>query len=202
MERLVNVFEKEVRAKVQHKADSYKQEELLLLRTFRYFDYADENKVDFTQFLKVMQRLSVSSFSNNDLKQIFDFYISKESSNVYVHSIRSQKLNFLVFVNKILNMTNRKKSSDTGPSISRREKSNKEQGGLVSSKQFERALVDFKEGIKKLDMILILKKIMTTSENMSEIELDQRNLLGLFMNAGMAVRLQVYLLNSIFQDVL
>lgn len=200
MNRLISSFEKEIKNKIRQKADSYKQEEMLLLRTFKFFDYQGEGQVDFSQFERVMNRLSVTMLSLEELRQVFSHYTSSqnEMASRYGSSKINQKLNYHIFVNKVLGLT-RGKSQDLAPrrepvseyvdsSVMGRE----QQVRMVGSKEFELALKDLQNGIKRMDMMYILNKLnKRMAATRGQREVHQRAVLEEFMNNGLPRKHQV-----------
>jgi Ca2+-binding EF-hand superfamily protein len=203
MNPLVSSLEKEIRIKIRQKADSYKQEEMLLLRTFKFFDYQGEGKVNFFQFEKVLKRLSVNMFTSNQLQNIFDFYLNSQQqmSSGFRGNYSKEKLDYHIFINKVLG-PKRGKSNDV-PAFSQREPASlymdsvmpmghEEPMHMVSSKEFERALEDLHNGTKRMDMMLILNKInKTLGTRRGQREMDQKEILQVFMQNGLARKHQV-----------
>ena len=190
MEKLSQTFEKEVRTKICQKADSYKQEEMLLHRTFKYFDYLTENEVDFSQFQKVMQRLGITSMQLSDLQRLFDYYIDLEMQTTSKYNCvkRSSRLNYTVFTNRILNPGMRGKFTNK----QQNNQENTHEPQMVSSKGFQRALSDLVSGIKKLDLLMIIDQFnqkLSAARNVNE--LSDQFILEAFLTSGLHVRFKV-----------
>ena len=201
MNRLVSSFENEIRAKIRQKADSYKQEEMLLLRTFKFFDYHSEGLVDFSQFHKVLTRLSITMLNTEELRQVFSFYTSSDETapSRYGGFDTKPKLNYNIFVNRVLGLTRgksadksaRNKSPSTYPET-RLPMGQEENTNMISSHQFEKALDDLRSGIKRMDMMYILNKIHKRLDLIPGTrELDQREIQQELMENGLARRHQV-----------
>lgn len=205
MNRLVSSFEREIRSKIRQKADSYKQEEILLLRTFKFFDYQGEGLVEFGQFDRVMNRLSVTMLAPDQLRQVFSHYVANQhgpDSN-FGRASSQEKLNYHIFVNKVLQLT-RGKSADMASS--RREPASvygdsgnpfaqEQQVQMVSSAEFERALEDLRNGVKRMDMMYLLSRIHRRLDALpGKKELDQREIQQELMENGLPRKHQVRLL--------
>lgn len=202
MEKLVSSFEKEIQAIIRQKADSYKQEEKLLLRTFKFFDFQGEGFVEFSQFERVMIKLSITMLNSQELKEVFNYYILDQGdmSSRYGGLRPHQKLNYNIFVNKVLGLTRGKSVDDFEK---RNEKAmnygdtrlpigNDEDIIMISSKDFERAIEDLRNGIKRMDMMYFLNKINKRMGKMrGQRELDQREIQQEFMENGLDSRHQV-----------
>ena len=199
MNRLVSSFEKEIKTTIRQKADSYKQEELLLLRSFKFFDYQGEGLVDFLQFERVMIKLSITMLNSEQLKQVFSHYISEqaEMSSRYGGFGTEQKLNYNIFVNKVLGLTRGKSIDDSrNPNKNNPETrlpiGKDEEIQMVGAKEFERAIEDLRNGIKRMDMMYILNKINKRLGKLrGKRELDQREIQQEFMENGLARRHKV-----------
>jgi hypothetical protein len=201
MNRLVSSFENEIRIKIRQKADSYKQEEMLLLRTFKFFDYHSEGLVEFSQFQKVMTRLSITMLNTEELRQVFSFYtsIDESSTSKYGGFNTQPKLNYNIFVNRVLGLTRgksaekstRTKTASVYPET-RLPMGQEEDTNMISSHQFERALDDLRNGVKRMDMMYILNKIHKRLDLIPGTrELDQREIQQELMENGLARRHQV-----------
>lgn len=193
MKNLASSLEKEIRTKIRQKADSYKQEEMLLLRTFKFFDYQGEGRVDLPQFNKVLSRLSVTMFSPGEIRGVFDHYCSTLPS-------RGRKLDYHIFINKVLGLK-RGQSSDV-VALRREPASVYAESGMpmgrdaplrmVSSQEFERALEDLHGGTKRMDLMYVLKMVYKKLGSLQgQRDLDQQVVLGLFLENGLARKYQV-----------
>ena len=61
--RFTSRFEKEVRAKLNQKANARTSEEQLLLKAFKYFDLNNSGDVCFQEFTKAIEKIGVLTFS-------------------------------------------------------------------------------------------------------------------------------------------
>lgn len=182
MQSKVEQFEKELKSKIRKKADSYKQEEMLLLRNFKFFDYSSEGKVDFQSFVKVMERLSMNVLVKDNINDIFEYYKTKENDNLHNRNFSDNKLNYIRFVNKIL------KSDQNFSKSSNQNKSSE----LVSAEEFERALTDLRDGIRNFDLMNLLENCLLDSNE----EVELKFLENQFLNEGLSFKYKV-MINSV-----
>ena len=74
MDSLKSRFEKDLKIKLLYKTSPHMTEEILLLKNFKYFDEDNTDKCDIDTFLKVIAKVGVLSFGEQDLKQLFNYY--------------------------------------------------------------------------------------------------------------------------------
>jgi Ca2+-binding EF-hand superfamily protein len=75
-------FEKEIRGKLNQKANARTSEEQILLKAFKYFDLNNSGDVTFDEFTKAIEKIGVLTFSEQELQELFDFYDSDRSSSL------------------------------------------------------------------------------------------------------------------------
>lgn len=137
--------------------------------------------------------------NSEQLKQVFSHYISEqaEMSSRYGGFGTEQKLNYNIFVNKVLGLTRGKSIDDSrNPNKNNPETrlpiGKDEEIQMVGAKEFERAIEDLRNGIKRMDMMYILNKINKRLGKLrGKRELDQREIQQEFMENGLARRHKV-----------
>lgn len=75
-------FEKEIRGKLNQKANARTSEEQILLKAFKYFDLNNSGDVTFDEFTKAIEKIGVLTFSEQELQELFDFYDSDSSGSL------------------------------------------------------------------------------------------------------------------------
>lgn len=201
MERAIQKFEEETRIKVRRKADSYKQEELLLTRTFQYFDPTSSGKVDLPTLLRVLNRLNIAPPLQPDLQPIFDFYSRLSSSHRPPQA--NGLIDYYIFVNRVLGRSARGGRSSSpissrygnvsqrgddrvglvgGMSVRETATSN----GLVSHQDFERAAERMVRAARRIDRGLLLKRVNSVVHNgvPANQEIGIRDLVDVVLSVG------------------
>ena len=74
MDYLKNIFEYELKRKLSSKAKRSTSEISFLINTFKYFDINKIGKSSKDDFLKVIDRIGLIGFSQNDLVNLFNNY--------------------------------------------------------------------------------------------------------------------------------
>ena len=74
MDSLKSRFEKALKTKLLYKTSGHMIEEVLLLKNFKYFDEEETNNCNIEAFLKVIAKVGVSSLTEEELIQIFNYY--------------------------------------------------------------------------------------------------------------------------------
>ena len=74
MDSLKSRFEKALKTKLLYKTSGHMTEEVLLLKNFKYFDEEETNNCNIEAFLKVIAKVGVSSLTEEELIQIFNYY--------------------------------------------------------------------------------------------------------------------------------
>ena len=100
MESLKSKFESALKTKLLYKASGHMTEAILLLKNFKYFDEDETNNCNVETFLKVVAKVGVLSFSEEELIQIFNYY-----------SKGKKYLNYKDFVSLIFNNESLKDNS-------------------------------------------------------------------------------------------
>ena len=100
MESLKSKFESALKTKLLYKASGHMTEAILLLKNFKYFDEDETNNCNVDTFLKVVAKVGVLSFSEEELIQIFNYY-----------SKGKKYLNYKDFVSLIFNNESLKDNS-------------------------------------------------------------------------------------------
>ena len=99
MESLSFNFEKELKIKLLYKTSPHMTEEILLFRTFKYFDVDNSDHCDLNTFLKVIAKVGLLEFSENELSSLFYFYSNNQ-----------KLLNYKDFIGIIFNNESLKKN--------------------------------------------------------------------------------------------
>ena len=92
MEHLKKIFEKDLRTKLSLKSSGHIEENLLLLKAFKYFDTNNNGKVDKDKFAQALARLGFYGYTDSDLDKLFLLYSNNE-----------QYLDYNNFINIIFN---------------------------------------------------------------------------------------------------
>ena len=100
MELLKSKFESALKTKLLYKTSGHMTEAILLLKNFKYFDDEETNNCNVDTFLKVVAKVGVLSFSEEELIQIFNQY-----------SKGKKYLNYKDFVSLIFNNESLKDNS-------------------------------------------------------------------------------------------
>ena len=100
MEALKSKFESALKTKLLYKTSGHMTEAILLLKNFKYFDDEETNNCNIDTFLKVVAKVGVLSFSEEELIQIFNQY-----------SKGKKYLNYKDFVSLIFNNESLKDNS-------------------------------------------------------------------------------------------
>ena len=74
MDSLKSRFIKALKTKLLYKTSGHMTEEVLLLKNFKYFDEDETNESNIDTFLKVIAKVGVLSFTEEELIQIFNYY--------------------------------------------------------------------------------------------------------------------------------
>lgn len=72
-------FEKELKAKLSQKATARSSEEQILIKSFKYFDLNNSGDVSFDEFVKAIEKIGVQAFTEDEFKELFDFYDTDKS---------------------------------------------------------------------------------------------------------------------------
>ena len=107
MESLKSKFESALKTKLLYKASGHMTEAILLLKNFKYFDEDETNNCNVETFLKVVAKVGVLSFSEEELIQIFNYY-----------SKGKKYLNYKDFVSLIFNNESLKDNSSKKDKLS------------------------------------------------------------------------------------
>ena len=82
MDYLKNIFEYELKRKLSSKAKRSTSEISFLINTFKYFDINKIGKSSKDDFLKVIDRIGLIGFSQNDLVNLFNNYDPNNSGYI------------------------------------------------------------------------------------------------------------------------
>ena len=69
-----DLFEKELKNKLLMKTVGNQSEEIVLLKAFKYFDLSNTNLSDKETFIKVLMKIGITGFTEENITSIFDFY--------------------------------------------------------------------------------------------------------------------------------
>ena len=114
MESLKSRFEKDLKNKLLFKTSPHMTEEILLLKNFKYFDEDNTDKCDIDTFLKVIAKVGVLSFGEQDLYQLFNYY-----------SQGQQYLDYKDFIGQVFDNESLKHKAQQGSERKSREKPNR-----------------------------------------------------------------------------
>ena len=101
METLSFIFEKELKIKLLYKTSPHMTEEVLLFRTFKYFDVDNSDLVNLDTFLKVIAKVGLLEFSEKELSSLFFYYSNNQ-----------KLLNYKDFIGIIFNNESLKKNKN------------------------------------------------------------------------------------------
>ena len=93
------IFEKSLKWKLNQKAKTSADEFKILMNAFRYYDFEPSGKIDKEQWKKAILKIGLISLSNENLNDLFNFYLSKQNIN---DSINSENLNYKDFAYNLL----------------------------------------------------------------------------------------------------
>ena len=71
---MIKVFEKELKSKVAMKTSGRLTEESVLLKAFKYFDLDNSGVCDQKKFIQTLLKIGITGFSDENLKEIYNFY--------------------------------------------------------------------------------------------------------------------------------
>ena len=101
METLSFNFEKELKIKLLYKTNPHMTEEVLLFKTFKYFDVENSDHCDLNTFLKVIAKVGLLEFSEKELSSLFFYYSNNQ-----------KLLNYKDFIGIIFNNESLKKNKN------------------------------------------------------------------------------------------
>lgn len=74
MSQLKAKFEKDLKSKLLYKTSPHMTEEMLLLKSFIYFDIDRTGQCDADTFFQVMSKVGIFGFTEDEMKQLFNIY--------------------------------------------------------------------------------------------------------------------------------
>ena len=126
MESLKSRFEKDLKNKLLFKTSPHMTEEILLLKNFKYFDEDNTDKCDIDTFLKVIAKVGVLSFGEQDLKQLFNYYAQGQ-----------QYLDYKDFIGQVFDNESLKHRAQQGSESKNRGKPNKNEEYEQPQQEYE-----------------------------------------------------------------
>ncbi|CAI2364829.1 unnamed protein product [Moneuplotes crassus] len=100
--KFVEMFEADLRFKVDSKCPSGQMEERYLVKSFQFFDFHRTGLIDFTQFYKTLERVGVILTKPNALK-IFEQVVERVNSNSASPSSNSDLLDYRTYARQVYN---------------------------------------------------------------------------------------------------
>ena len=114
-------FEKELKNKLLMKTVGNQSEEMALLKAFKYFDLANTNICDKNTFIKTVNKIGITGFTDQNISSVFDYYDTDNTGKInYKDFIGILYNNPSIMDNpKILNESPKEEDSQYRPSGSR-----------------------------------------------------------------------------------
>ena len=78
MEHLKQKFEKDLKAKLLLKASGYINEDILLLKSFKYYDSEDTGKCDQDTFAQSLNKVGFYGYTDSELDKLFQVYSNNQ----------------------------------------------------------------------------------------------------------------------------
>ena len=100
-------FIKELKNKLNQKAYGNTTEETVLVKNFKYFDLDNTGKSDLDSFLKTINKIGVTSFNEEEIKQMFYIYDTEKTGEIDYKELASQ-----LFSNKSLSKKQSKSENE------------------------------------------------------------------------------------------
>jgi len=76
------VFEKELKNKLSLKTSKFQSEETILLKAFKYFDLDNSGECSKDEFLKAIQKIGITGFTEQNLEELFEAYDSNKNGSL------------------------------------------------------------------------------------------------------------------------
>ena len=100
-------FIKELKNKLNQKAYGNTTEETVLVKNFKYFDLDNTGKSDLESFLKTINKIGVTSFEEEEIKQMFYLYDTENTGEIDYKELASE-----LFSNKSLSKKQNKPENE------------------------------------------------------------------------------------------
>ena len=100
-------FIKELKNKLNQKAYGNTTEETVLVKNFKYFDLDNTGKSDLESFLKTINKIGVTSFDEEEIKQMFYLYDTENTGEIDYKELASE-----LFLNKSLSKKQNKPENE------------------------------------------------------------------------------------------
>ena len=100
-------FIKELKNKLNQKAYGNTTEEAVLIKNFKYFDLDNTGKSDLESFLKTINKIGVTSFDEEEIKQMFYLYDTENTGEIDYKELASE-----LFSNKSLSKKKNKSENE------------------------------------------------------------------------------------------
>ena len=100
-------FIKELKNKLNQKAYGNTTEETVLVKNFKYFDLDNTGKSDLESFLKTINKIGVTSFDEEEIKQMFYLYDTENTGEIDYKELASE-----LFSNKSLSKKQNKPENE------------------------------------------------------------------------------------------
>ena len=155
MELLKNSFERDLKAKLAIKSSGNIEENILLLKAFKFYDTNDLGKVDKDAFAQALSKLGFYGYTDTDLDKLFLIYSNNE-----------QYLDYQKFADTLFNNTPLTKKEEENENLSKNE--DKEEKEVPQEE--EKDLIEI--------LIMRLRSLLSKRglENMISIETGFRNI--------------------------
>ena len=155
MELLKNSFERDLKAKLAIKSSGNIEENILLLKAFKFYDTNDLGKVDKDAFAQALSKLGFYGYTDTDLDKLFLIYSNNE-----------QYLDYQKFADTLFNNTPLTKKEEENENLSKNE--DKEEKEVPQEE--EQDLIEI--------LIMRLRSLLSKRglENMISIETGFRNI--------------------------
>ena len=202
MSRSYERFKKDLLIRVKQLSSSDSKEKMFLTRKFKYFDRMDNSLCSYPNFSNVTNRLGVIFTSKNEEFEIFNSILDKQKTDGVV-SENSKQMNYVVFIDDILEITRSSKSRSNlrfGESSNRNNKTSemfsvtgsKGLPGNVTTNEFEKAVIVVSEGMCEINLLYVLQHLNKEIKNgMGDRQVDYKGLLKCFMKIGLGFKYEV-----------
>ncbi len=100
MKNLKLKFEKELKYKLELKSNGRTTEETILLKAFKYFDLDNSGKCSQNEFIKTINKIGITGFTDDDINELFKKYDKDNSGYLDYKEFIS-----ILYPNDIINET-------------------------------------------------------------------------------------------------